>query len=806
MVNTVRVKDITARERAVVSENIRREANAVKASVNPQQKEYKEKEVIDSGCSRHMTGNKCYLTDYEDYDGGFVSFGDGKGRISGKGKIKTRTLDFDYVYFCKELKYNLFSVSQMCDKKNNVLFTDTECLVLSSNFKLFDESQVLLRVPRKDNIYNVNLKSVVPTGGLTCLFAKATIDESNLWHRRLGHINYKTMNNLVRENLGLNGNSVLLGNGVAKRKNKTLIEATRTMALVIKPHNKTPYEFIRGRPPLTDFIKPFRCPVTILNTRDSLGKFDEKADDGFFVGYYVVSKAMRVFNKRTMIVKETLNIRFLENAPNMKGNGPDWLFDIYSLIISMNYEPVFAGKKTNGIAGTKDNIVVGPKDRTVDAAKKATKVDESRVSDNGGQGDQVTRIAMIEAIRLFLAYASFKDIIVYQMDVKSGFLYEKIEEKVYVCQPPGFKDPDFPDKVYKIEKALYGLHQAPRAWYETLSTYLMDNGFHRGQIDKTLFIKRHKDDILLVQVYVDDIIFGSTKKEMIYGKKVIVNEASIRRDLRLDDAEERIQQHCGFCNHSLANNQKFNFSKYILENMMKNLEARVKFYMFPRFVHVFINNELDDVSHHKGIFFNPFLTKNVFANMKKVGTGFSRVITSLFETMMVQAPEEVGDIPTDTQDIPILTRPSYSQPQRKHKPRRKQRETTEDPQTDPQAEERVHIPSHDPLPSSEDRLQLNKLMDIYTKLSNRVLSLEQTKTNQAFKIKKLKKRVKKLEGKKKKRTHGLKRLYKVGLSARVESFKDEEDLGAQEDASKQGRIADIDANDDLFLIDETAQD
>ncbi|GJV95980.1 hypothetical protein Tco_1547557 [Tanacetum coccineum] len=143
-VNTARVKHTTARDRAVVSENKGKGANVVKASAcwgNPQQKEYKEKEVIDSGCSRHMTGNKCYLDEYEDYDGGFVSFGDGKGRISRKCKIKTGSLDFDDVYFCKELKYNLFSVSQICDKKNNVLFTDTECLVVSSNFKLLDESQ-----------------------------------------------------------------------------------------------------------------------------------------------------------------------------------------------------------------------------------------------------------------------------------------------------------------------------------------------------------------------------------------------------------------------------------------------------------------------------------------------------------------------------------------------------------------------------------------------------------------------------------------------------------------------------------------
>nr|GEY85171.1 ribonuclease H-like domain-containing protein [Tanacetum cinerariifolium] len=162
-------------------------------------------------------------------------------------------------------------------------------------------------------------------------------------------------------------------------------------ALVIKPHNKTTYELIHGKHPLIDFMKSFRFPVTILNTRDHLGKFDRKAYEGLFVGYSVVSKAMRVFNKRTKIVEETLNIRFLKNAPNVKGNRPDWLFDIDSLTISMNYEPVVAEKQTNGIVGTKDNIVAGPKDSVVDAGKNATEVDESRVLDNGGQDDQVTK-------------------------------------------------------------------------------------------------------------------------------------------------------------------------------------------------------------------------------------------------------------------------------------------------------------------------------------------------------------------------------------------------------------------------------
>ncbi|GJR86892.1 putative ribonuclease H-like domain-containing protein [Tanacetum coccineum] len=397
--------------------------------------------------------------------------------------------------------------------------------------QLLDESQVLLRVPRKDNIYSVDLKSVVPTKGLTCLFAKATIDESNLWHRRLGHINFKNINKLVKGNLvrGLpskifennhscvacqkgkqhkascktklvnsiskplhmlhmdlfgptnvkslmkksyclvvtddfsrfswvfflatkdetsgilktfiteienqldhkvkvircdNGtefkNSVMnqfcemkgikrefsvartpQQNGVAERRNRTLIEATRTMYVALRLS-----------------MKPFGCPVTILNTRDHLGKFDGKANEGFFVGYSVVSKAMRVFNKRTRIVEETLNIRFLENTPNVTGNGPDWLFDVDSLTISMNYVPVVAGNQTNGIAGTRDNIVTGqaekktepeqeyilipicttdplitqdPKVSEEDAEEKPTEMNENGASNKDGKDDQATR-------------------------------------------------------------------------------------------------------------------------------------------------------------------------------------------------------------------------------------------------------------------------------------------------------------------------------------------------------------------------------------------------------------------------------
>ncbi|GJV40187.1 ribonuclease H-like domain-containing protein [Tanacetum coccineum] len=423
-----------------------------------------EKGFVDSGCSRHMSGNIAHLSDFKEFDGGYVTFGGGAngGRITGKGTIKTDKLDFEDVYFVKELKFNLFSVSQMCDKKNYVLFTDSECLVLSPNFKLPDESQVLLNIPRQNNMYSFDMKNIVPKDGLTCLFSKATSEESMLWHRRLGHVNFKNINKLVKENLVRDlplkrfendqtvaclkasnirascKDQVLLTkdetseilknfikeienlvdkkvkiirsdngtefknhvmdefcrekgikreysvartpqqNGVAERKNRTLIEAARTMladsklpttfwaeavstacyvqnrVLVVKPHNKTPYELFRGIKPAIGFMKPFGCHVTILNTLDKLGKFDGKSDEGFFVGYSLSSKAFRVYNIRTRKVQENLHVGFLENKPMLEGNGPKWLFDLDSLTQSMNYVPVVAGSSSNVSAGIQE--------------------------------------------------------------------------------------------------------------------------------------------------------------------------------------------------------------------------------------------------------------------------------------------------------------------------------------------------------------------------------------------------------------------------------------------------------------------
>ncbi|GKB05604.1 retrovirus-related pol polyprotein from transposon TNT 1-94 [Tanacetum coccineum] len=621
---------------------------------NPQQA-LKNKGIFDSGCSRHMTGNKDFLTDYQDIDGGFVAFGRSArgGKITGKGKIRTDKLDLGgrtWFFLSKELKFNLSLLTNV-DKKNHVPFSQ-----------------------------------------------KPTIDDLNM-ARSWVHVNVKTMNKLVKGNLyevflqlGLagcdNGTEFknkkmnefygLKGikreftiartpqqNGVAERKNRTLIEAARTMlpdsllhtvfwakavntacyvlnrVLVTKPHTKTPYELIFGRPPSLSFMRPFRCPVTILNTLDLLGKFDRKAEEGFLVGYSVNSKAFRVFNSQTRKVEENLHVNFLENKPNVTRQGPNWLFDIDFLTNSINYQPVTARNQTNKnaaddvavkrpdkeisklrnepslknctktsndvndfpddplmpdledtaevqntgifgsafddedldtynspfadqVMGTKADFnnmepstiqeptkiaqalddeswveamqeellqfkiqkvwtlvdlpygknAIGTKwvyknkkdERGIVVRKKARLVAQGYKQEEGIDYDEVfAPVARTEAIRLFFAYASFMNFLVYQMDVKSAFLYGTIEEEVYVSQPPSFVDPEFPKKVYKVEKALYGLHQAPKAWYETLSTYLLDNGFYRGQIEKTLFIKRVKDDILLDK-YVGEIL------------------------------------------------------------------------------------------------------------------------------------------------------------------------------------------------------------------------------------------------------------------------------------------------------------
>ncbi|GJR20601.1 putative ribonuclease H-like domain-containing protein [Tanacetum coccineum] len=1064
VVNSARPNTVvnTARTKAVLSTVKGDKGNAG----NPQQ-DLNDKGVIDSGCSRHMTGNRSYLTDYEEINRGFVAFGGIENLI--------------------DLRVKVIRSDNGTEFKNRVMNQFCEMKGIKREFSV-------TRIPQQ--------------------------------------------------------------NRVAERKNRTLIEAARTMladskwpttfwaeevntacyvqnrVLVIKPHNKTPYELFLGRKPTLSFMRPFGCSVTNLNTIDHLGKFDGKADEGFFVGYSTNSKAFRVFNSRTRIVEENMHVQFSENTSNIAGSGPNWLFDIDALTKSMNYKPVVAGNQSNGNAGTKacddagkarmetipgkdyillpmwpadplfsqnskdfpdagfkpsreeekmdtedpgneseasgkdnasinstnnintasngnntnnvnavsstvnaagievnavdpktsielpndpnmpelEDIVYSDDDEDVGAEadmnnldafmpvspipttrihkdhpveqiigdlnsapqtrrmtknlkehglfssvqqrtnhkdfqnclfacflsqeepkkvihalkdpswieamqdellqfklqkvwtlvdlpngkraigtkwvyrnkkdergivikNKARLVAQGYTQEEGIDYDEVfAPVARIEAIRLFLAYASFKDFVVYQMDVKSAFLYGKIEEEVYVCQPPGFEDPDFPDRVYKVEKALYGLHQAPRACStkKSLCTEfekMMHKKFQMSSIRELTFflglqVKQKEDGIFISQdKYVTEILkkFGFTDvktastpmetqkpllkdadgedvyehlyrsmigslmyltfsrpdimfavcacarfqvnpksshlhamkrifrylkvilttasiiytmrierngelenrkrdvrkqkqterifwdtvkaktvneevqlQALVDKKKVIINKYTIRRDIQLEDAEGTDDTNVPF------------FKETDMIGMVKNVDSMVKFWMYPSFVQVFVNQQLGDMSHHKKIYVTPSHTKKIFANMKREGKGFSGIITPLFQTMMVQA----------------------------------QRKDTEVSQ-----------------PSGHTELMADKTKNVKsvpTHSNDPLLS--------ALEINSLKRRVKKLEKKQRSRTHKLRRLYKVGLSDKVVSSDDEASLGDQEDASKQGRkIIDIVADEDITL-------
>ncbi|KAJ9556105.1 hypothetical protein OSB04_010719 [Centaurea solstitialis] len=469
---------------------------------------------VDSGCSRHMTGNRSFLEEFTTFNGGYVAFGDNPrgGKVSGKGKVTGGKLTLEDVYYVDQLRYNLMSVSQVCDKKLFTLFSETECMILSPKF-VIDESFILLRTPRKDNVYCLDLNGM-PSEVVNCLFSKASMIESSLWHRRMGHMNIKTMNLLVKNQLvrglppkefTLDDNCVaclkgkqhkashksktintisaplqllhmdLFGptndetsglikpfvkrvenqvnlrvkvirsdngtefknvdlnsfceergierqysaprtpqqNGVAERRNRTLIEAARTMLAdsklpitfwaeavntacyvqnrvhVVKSKGKTPYELFKNKKPFIGFFVPFGCPCSILNTKSHLGKFDSKVDDGFFVGYSIQSKAVRVFNTVSRTIEESDNVKFNEHTPNVHGTGPDWLFDIDSLTNSLNMSnavdtgPIIKEKETD------TTFVLFPPS-TISSEEKESETEEPEDASEHQEGDKET--------------------------------------------------------------------------------------------------------------------------------------------------------------------------------------------------------------------------------------------------------------------------------------------------------------------------------------------------------------------------------------------------------------------------------
>ncbi|GJS95978.1 putative ribonuclease H-like domain-containing protein [Tanacetum coccineum] len=422
---------------------------------------YKLEGIFDSGCSGHMTGNRAHLEDYQELSKvGSVTFGGSKGSISGKGTIRLGNLVFDDVAFVKELgHFNLFSISQICDKKLNVLFTEKECFMVSSDFKMPNENQDTL-----------------------VLLAKASSNEAKLWHRRLDSMNYIPVS--VHNQANPADSKEVIDIDVQTEEDADLMVVSSTSLSEKIATKKT--HFPR---------QPSSTPIS--KSADDIMTFRKELDALALKHLGPVPTTVPTSTNPVNTGSINLNTAFEEvNAGNTEAISPS--AELAKMKVSEALE--------DGTGNKKD-------ERGVVVRNKARLVAQGHRQEEGIDYDEVfAPVARIEAIRLFLAFASFMGFIVYQMDVKSAFLYGTIDEEVYVSQPPGFVDPDHPTKVYKVVKALYGLHQAPRAWYATLSTFLEKHGYKRGTIDKTLFIRRNNKDIMLVQVYVDDIIFGSTNK------------------------------------------------------------------------------------------------------------------------------------------------------------------------------------------------------------------------------------------------------------------------------------------------------
>ncbi|GJV27405.1 putative ribonuclease H-like domain-containing protein [Tanacetum coccineum] len=476
--------------------------------------------VVDSGCSSHMTGNKAYLSDYEDYNGGFMAFGsDPKG---------------------DELKFNLFSVSQMCDKKNSVLFTKTECLILTPSFSSLMEGKspsISFMRPFGFPLTILNtLDSLGEFDGKSdegYLLGYSTSSKAfRVYNKRTKrveenlHIDFledstKFVENHVNVDACTQDSYVAGSSGKDKKPYSGIHTASTTPSFRLRDveqgenAGESSFVYLGGKIPIDASTLPNADLPIDPNMPDLEDAFDTLLNDGIFNGAYDDDEdvgAVADFNNMDNTIAASPIPTLRIHKDYLKGQ-----------ILRDPTSAVQTRGKIQKASSAQQALVIGTKwvfknkrdERSIVVKNKARLVAQGFRQEEGIDYDEVfAPVARIEAIMLFLAFASYMGFTIYQMDVKSEFLYDTIKKEVYVHQPPGFVDPAHPNKAYKVIKALYGLHQAPRACYETLSSFLMENGFRRGTIDKTLFIKKKKSDIMLVQVYMDDIIFGSTKKSM----------------------------------------------------------------------------------------------------------------------------------------------------------------------------------------------------------------------------------------------------------------------------------------------------
>nr|GEU30683.1 hypothetical protein [Tanacetum cinerariifolium] len=961
---------------------------AVKAPMGNPQHTLKDKGVIDSQCSRHMTGNMSYLSDFEELNGEYVAFGGNPkgGKISSKGEENIQ-------------QYVLLPIWSF--GSTNPQNTDGDAA--------FDEKEPEFEGRKPESEVNVSPSSSAQS--------KKHDDKTK-----------------------------------RKAKGKSPDNAAGTLVLAVGKlfTNSTNTFSVAG--PSNAVVK-----LEDITYSDDEYDVDAEADFNNLETSITVSPIPTTRVHKDHLVTQVIGdlssatqTRSMSSVAKDQGglsqiNNDDFHTCMFACFLSQE-EPKRvhqALKDLSWIKAMQEELLQFKMQKVwvlFDFLRRKRAIVQGHTQEEGIDYEEVfAPVARIEAIRLFLVYASFMGFMMYQIDVKSAFLYETIKEEVYVCQPLGFEDPDYPDKVYKVVKALYGLHQAPRAWYETLSNYLLDNGFQRGKIDQTLFIKRQKGDILLVHIYVDDIIFCSTNKDLckafeklMKGKfqmssigeltfflglqvkqkkyEIFISQdkyvAEILRKFGLTNGKsastpidtekpllkdpdgEDVDVHTyrsmigslmyltssrpdiiliswqckkqtivatssteaeyvvaanqmvsgkdssnplmadnlpkivwysthhvalmkswlvqkktalgqtttgkeilnpfmaegidclpneeiftelarmgyekpstkltfykafflsqwKFLIHTilqcmsakrtswnefsssvasavicLSTGRKFIFSKYIFDSLVRNVDSPTKFYMYLRFLQLMIRGQVGDLSSHTTKYSSPALTQKVFANMRRVGKGCSRVETPLFEGMIVAQQVDEGaaevnvedvstacvaaegaasaaddEVPATVNELSIPSHTPPTQPQSQDLPLTSQVPLTPPPSPIalPQSPQYQLQPLRD-AGISMDLLQ--NLLDTCTTLTGRVKHLEQDKIAQALEITKLKQRVKKLERSNK--VSKLRKIKKVGTAQRIETSDDT----IMDDVSKQGRIiADMDADKDVTLKDVVA--
>ncbi|GJY96053.1 retrovirus-related pol polyprotein from transposon TNT 1-94 [Tanacetum coccineum] len=586
-----------------------------------------------------MSGNRSQLTNFVNKFLGTVKFGNDEiAKIMDYSDYQIRNVTISRVYYVKGLGHNLFSVGQLCDSDLKVAFRKHTCFVRNL------EGVDLLTGSRGTNLYTLSIGDMMKSFPI-CLLSKASKTKSWLWHRRLSHLNFGTINQLAKQGLvrGLrklkfkkitcvlharwkiarntlinqnlmtptNKNSIcciwifagqcvesikgkkyilvivdgysqftwvkflrskdeapnyyedvgishetsvartLQQNGVVERRNRTLVEAARTMLIYAKaplfiwaeavaiacytlepfPYTsssgKTPYELLHDRKPDLSYLHVFGALCYLTNDSEDLGKLKAKADVGIFIGYAPAKKAYRIYNRQSPShvihpdaeeADHDIEVAHMDNHPYVGIPIPEPSSEESSsqelvprpdrvMIITLKWIYKVKLDEVGGVLKNKARLVAR-------GYRQEEGIDFK---------ESFAPVARLEAIRIFIAFVAHMNMIVYQMDVKTAFLNDILREELYISQPGGFVDPENPNHVYKLNKALYGLKQTPHAWYDLLSSFLLSQKFSKGTVDPTLFIRKEGKDILLACIlelkrryfedYCSDIQYAVSIKE-----------------------------------------------------------------------------------------------------------------------------------------------------------------------------------------------------------------------------------------------------------------------------------------------------